>query len=84
MQTGSPKWWILTIGFGFQLGVGSGNQTVGVAALSSRGQYTHGYWYWIGLGALFGLAIIYNIGFTIALGYMPGEIQYDTHGFNIM
>ena len=63
--------WVL----GLQIGVGSGNTTVGVAALASRGQYTHAYWYWIGLGALFGLAIIYNIGFTIALGYMPGKNQ---------
>jgi hypothetical protein len=45
--------------------------TVGVAALVSRGQYTEAYWYWIGVGALLGLTILYNVGFTIALGYMP-------------
>ena len=71
------KWWILTIVFGLQLAIGTGNQTVGVAALAARGQYTEGYWYWIGVGALFGLAIIYNIGFTIALGFMPGKIEHS-------
>nr|XP_024391802.1 ABC transporter G family member 36-like isoform X3 [Physcomitrium patens] len=47
------------------------NQTVGVAALIARGQYPYDYWYWLGLGALLGLTILYNVGFTFALGYMP-------------
>lgn len=51
------------------------NQTVGVAALIARGQYPYDYWYWLGLGALLGLTILYNVGFTFALGYMPGNLS---------
>jgi hypothetical protein len=46
-------------------------QSVGVAALLSRGQYPYAYWYWIGIGALVGFAVIFNLGFTVALGFMP-------------
>jgi hypothetical protein len=47
--------------------------TVGVATLLSRGQYAHDYWYWISVGALIGFFVVFNIGFTLSLGFMPGK-----------
>ncbi|KAG0571017.1 hypothetical protein KC19_6G205500 [Ceratodon purpureus] len=47
------------------------NSTVGVTALVNQGIHPHDYWYWIGLAGLFVMVIFYNIGFTLALGYMP-------------
>lgn len=38
--------------------------------LKSRGMFTEAKWYWIGVGALFGYVIVFNILFTIALGYL--------------
>lgn len=56
-------------------------QSVGVAALLSRGQYPYAYWYWIGIGALVGFAVVFNFGFTVALGFMPRKwpLLHNTH-----
>lgn len=53
---------------------------MGVTALLARGQYPYEYWYWIGVGALVVLTILYNIGFTLALTFMPG----NTPSFHIL
>ncbi|KAJ9557262.1 hypothetical protein OSB04_011876 [Centaurea solstitialis] len=60
----SPRWNKVT----------STNTTIGVRTLQSRGLDFDGYFFWISLGALFGFALLLNIGFILALSYLkaPG------------
>ncbi|KAF1881262.1 hypothetical protein Lal_00023298 [Lupinus albus] len=44
--------------------------TIGKAILKSRGFYTQGYWYWIGVGALLAFAFLFNLLFIVALSYL--------------
>ncbi|KAH7835114.1 hypothetical protein Vadar_023002 [Vaccinium darrowii] len=48
----------------------AGNTTIGTETLENRGLYSRGYFFWLSLGALLGLAIIFNIGFTLALTFL--------------
>ncbi|KAI3810521.1 hypothetical protein L1987_20137 [Smallanthus sonchifolius] len=52
----------------------STNTTIGQQILQSRGLDFDGYYFWISLGALFGFALLFNIGFILALSYLkaPG------------
>ncbi|OWM65655.1 hypothetical protein CDL15_Pgr017152 [Punica granatum] len=45
-------------------------EPLGIQVLKARGFFPHAYWYWIGVGALFGFVIIFNFGFSIALAYL--------------
>ncbi|XP_027344150.1 pleiotropic drug resistance protein 1-like isoform X3 [Abrus precatorius] len=45
-------------------------EPLGVEVLKSRGFFTHAFWYWIGVGALFGFVFLLNITFTLALTYL--------------
>ncbi|XP_044477754.1 pleiotropic drug resistance protein 3-like isoform X1 [Mangifera indica] len=49
--------------------------TIGTQILESRGLNYDEYYYWIGLGALFGFALLFNIGFILALSFLkpPGS-----------
>ncbi|MFS7986458.1 putative ABC-type sulfate transporter [Helianthus anomalus] len=60
----SPRWNKMT----------STNTTIGLQTLKSRGLDFDGYYYWICLGALYGFALLFNIGFILALSYFkaPG------------
>ncbi|KAI3509212.1 hypothetical protein L1887_24319 [Cichorium endivia] len=60
----SPRWNKLT----------PTNTTIGLQTLQSRGLDFDGYYFWISLGALFGFALLFNIGFILALSYFkaPG------------
>lgn len=49
------------------------NLSVGVSTLTNYGQFPHAYWYWIGIGALTGFYILFNVMFTLGLAYMPGK-----------
>ncbi|XP_058188887.1 pleiotropic drug resistance protein 3-like isoform X3 [Rhododendron vialii] len=53
----------------------SGNTTVGNETLESRGLNFSAYFFWLTLGALLGFAILFNIGFTLALTFLnsPGS-----------
>ncbi len=51
---------------------------LGVQVLESRGQFAHAYWYWIGIAALVGFTIVFNIGFTLAIAFMPRECHAST------
>ncbi|KAL5700649.1 drug-responsive transcription factor pdr3 [Ranunculus cassubicifolius] len=53
----------------------STNTTIGKQTLESRDLSFSGYFYWISLAALFGFAILFNIGFTLALSFLkpPGR-----------
>ncbi|KAG0560607.1 hypothetical protein M758_10G188300 [Ceratodon purpureus] len=44
---------------------------LGVAVLESRGLFPYSYWYWIGIGGLIGFYILFNVAFTVSLGFMP-------------
>lgn len=58
----------------------AGNHTsdsLGVALLRERSLFTENYWYWIGVGALLGYTIIFNLLFTVFLAYLNplGKLQ---------
>lgn len=50
--------------------IANSTETLGEAVLKSRGFPRHQYWYWIGVGALIGYTLLFNICFTLALGYL--------------
>ncbi|KAI3786796.1 hypothetical protein L1987_40773 [Smallanthus sonchifolius] len=60
----SPRWNKMT----------STNTTIGLQTLESRGLEFEEYYFWISLGAMFGFALLFNIGFILALTYFkaPG------------
>ncbi|GMH20534.1 hypothetical protein Nepgr_022375 [Nepenthes gracilis] len=47
-----------------------GNSRLGDSVLRSRSLFPENYWYWIGIGALLGYTILFNILFTIFLTYL--------------
>ncbi|KAL6842808.1 hypothetical protein ACP4OV_027652 [Aristida adscensionis] len=54
------------------------NETVGVQILKSRGIFTTANWYWIGLGALVGYTLLFNLLYTVALAVL--NPLSDSHG----
>lgn len=44
--------------------------TLGVKVLQNFDVFTNRNWYWIGIAAIIGFAILFNILFTIALTYL--------------
>ncbi|KAH9560799.1 hypothetical protein CY35_06G126700 [Sphagnum magellanicum] len=44
---------------------------LGNTILKSRGLFTRGYWYWIGVAALIGYMLLFNFIMTFALQYFP-------------
>lgn len=54
----------------------SSNITVGLQTLQSRGLDFDGYYYWISLGALFGFALLFNIGFVLSLTFFKGTFIF--------
>ena len=51
------------------LQVYAGNTTLGKRILEIHGLNFPSYFYWISLAALFGFALLFNIGFVLALTY---------------
>ncbi|KAL4625244.1 hypothetical protein ACB092_05G011200 [Castanea dentata] len=49
---------------------GNTTEALGISVLKSRGFFTQAYWYWIGIGALVGFLLVFNIIFTLALAYL--------------
>ncbi|XP_010688122.2 ABC transporter G family member 32 isoform X1 [Beta vulgaris subsp. vulgaris] len=47
-----------------------GNVRLGEAALRSRSLFTESYWYWIGVCAMVGYIVLFNVMFTIFLSYL--------------
>ncbi|KAJ4822694.1 hypothetical protein Tsubulata_024898 [Turnera subulata] len=58
--------------------VSSSNVTIGQQVLEQRGLNYSNYFYWISVGALLGFWMIFNIGFTFALGYFKGKFHTIT------
>lgn len=52
------------------------NTTIGQKTLESRGLNFDGYLYWISLGALFGFALVINIGFVLALTFLQRNFPF--------
>ncbi|PIA65375.1 hypothetical protein AQUCO_00100684v1 [Aquilegia coerulea] len=50
-------------------------EPLGVTVLKSRGLFPYAYWYWIGVGALFGYIFIFNGLFTLALAYLNQALE---------
>ncbi|XXG89829.1 hypothetical protein AAC387_Pa12g1737 [Persea americana] len=53
-----------------QVSPGPENISVGEQIMRRRGLLFEGYFYWISLGALFGIFVLFNIVSTIALTYL--------------
>eukprot|EP01018_Ginkgo_biloba_P021229 Gb_34309 [translate_table: standard] len=47
-----------------------GNGTLAYNILDSHGLFKRGYWYWIGVGVLFGYIFLFNFLVTVALRYL--------------
>ncbi|XP_058749298.1 pleiotropic drug resistance protein 1-like [Vicia villosa] len=45
-------------------------EPLGIEVLKSRGFFTESYWYWIGVGALIGYTLLFNIGYIFALTFL--------------
>ncbi|KAM4100329.1 hypothetical protein ACB094_05G060000 [Castanea mollissima] len=48
-------------------------EPLGVEIMKSRGFFPHEYWYWIGVGALIGIILLFNLYSTLALTYLNRE-----------
>ncbi|KAL5709532.1 ABC transporter G member 39 [Ranunculus cassubicifolius] len=53
--------------------LGNTNKTLGVTILESRGIFTTPNWYWVGVGALIGYIVLFNIVFTLSLAYLNNK-----------
>ncbi|MCD7463338.1 transcription factor [Datura stramonium] len=55
----------------------NGTEPLSVAVVRSRGFFPNAYWYWIGVGALIGFTIVFNIFYSLALAYLNpfGKLQ---------
>lgn len=48
-------------------------RSLGVAVIESIGYFPGSYWYWIGIGALIGMILLFNVLSTLALSYLNRE-----------
>lgn len=54
------------------------NETIGVTVLKNRGIFTEAKWYWIGLGAMVGYTLLFNLLYTLALSVLSRKYIYKT------
>lgn len=62
----------------------AGNYTslsLGEMLLKVRSLFPEGYWFWIGVGALLGYTILFNILFTLALTYLNRKRSLQKYFF---
>lgn len=59
-----------------QLTGSSHKSTVGKSLLKERGFFTDEYWYWICVGVLLGLSLIFNFLFIAALEFLNGRSMF--------
>lgn len=52
---------------------------MGIVVLRNRGIFTEAKWYWIGLGALVGYALLFNLLYTVALAVLSRKYIYNTY-----
>ncbi|CAK8543693.1 unnamed protein product [Lathyrus sativus] len=53
-------------------------EPLGIEVLKSRGFFTESYWYWIGVGALIGYTLLFNIGYILALTFLKPFGKHQT------
>ncbi|CAK8543690.1 unnamed protein product [Lathyrus sativus] len=53
-------------------------EPLGIEVLKSRGFFTESYWYWIGVGALIGYTLLFNIGYILALAFLKPFGKHQT------
>ncbi|XP_058737878.1 pleiotropic drug resistance protein 1-like [Vicia villosa] len=53
-------------------------EPLGIEVLKSRGFFTESYWYWIGVGALIGYTLFFNIGYILALTFLKPFGKHQT------
>ena len=56
------------------------NITMGEAILTGYGLFNEKYWFWIGVGALFGYAVVLNILFTMFLTILNRKFMFPYEG----
>ena len=56
------------------------NITMGEAILTGYGLFKEKYWFWIGVGALFGYAVVLNILFTMFLTILNRKFMFPYEG----
>lgn len=54
----------------------SGNTSLGRETLESHGLNFDSYFYWISIGVLIGMTVLFNVGFTLALTFMKGKFVF--------
>lgn len=54
-----------------------GSQSLGQTILQARRLFTENYWYWIGIGALFGYTIFFNLLFTFFLSTLNRKFFFS-------
>lgn len=47
---------------------------LGDAVLKSRNLFTENYWYWIGVGAMVGYIVLFNLMFTFFISYLRRKL----------
>ncbi|KAM3199499.1 hypothetical protein P3L10_031859 [Capsicum annuum] len=52
----------------------NGTEPLGAAVVRSRSFFSYASWYWIGIGALIGFTVVFNICYTLALAYLNHDI----------
>ncbi|XP_030489590.2 ABC transporter G family member 32 [Cannabis sativa] len=52
------------------VGNATSSSTLGEALLKARSLFSESYWYWIGVGALLGYTLLFNLMFTFFLSYL--------------
>ncbi|KAH1107226.1 hypothetical protein J1N35_010994 [Gossypium stocksii] len=52
------------------------NEKLGVLVLKARGCFGKAHWYWIGVGALLGFVLVFNLFYTLALTFLNREFLY--------
>lgn len=57
------------------------NATIGKETLKSHGFYFDEYFFWISFGALLGIALVWNIGFTLALSFLKRRFIFILFSF---
>ncbi|KAJ0976761.1 hypothetical protein J5N97_012235 [Dioscorea zingiberensis] len=51
--------------------------TVGTSILKSKGMFLDSHWYWISIGALFGLSLLFNALFILVLRYLNATASFQ-------
>ena len=51
---------------------------LGVSVLENHGMFSQEYWYWLGVGALFGFSVLFNVRITLSFAYLNLIVKPQT------